>query len=90
MAHLEQNLFRYPSQVYEKEQSSIFIEEALNPALEVQAVCIQIKKLVLEEGYCYRDIAVVTGDLETYGDYFEREALIYDIPVFLDRTRGFC
>ncbi len=88
MAHLEQNLFRYPSQVYEKEQSSIFIEEALNPALEVQAVCIQIKKLVLEEGYCYRDIAVVTGDLETYGDYFEREALIYDIPVFLDRTRG--
>lgn len=88
MAHLEQNLFRYPPKVYDKEQSSIFIEEALNPALEVQAVCIQIKKLVLEEGYCYRDIAVVTGDLETYGDYFEREALIYDIPVFLDRTRG--
>ncbi len=88
MAHLEQNLFRYPPKVYDKEQSSIFIEEVLNPALEVQAVCIQIKKLVLEEGYCYRDIAVVTGDLETYGDYFEREALIYDIPVFLDRTRG--
>ncbi len=88
MAHLEQNLFRYPPKVYDKEQSSIFIEEALNPALEVQAVCVQIKKLVLEEGYCYRDIAVVTGDLETYGDYFEREALIYDIPVFLDRTRG--
>ncbi len=88
MAHLEQNLFRYPPQVYDEKQSSIFIEEALNPALEVQAVCIQIKKLVLEEGYCYRDIAVVTGDLETYGDYFEREALIYDIPIFLDRTRG--
>lgn len=88
MAHLEQNLFRYPARVYEKEQKSIYIEEALNPAMEVRAVSIQIKKLVLEEGYCYRDIAVVTGDLETYGDYFEREALIYDIPVFLDRTRG--
>ncbi len=37
-------------------------------------MCIQIKKLVLEEGYCYRDIAVVAGDLETYADYFEREA----------------
>lgn len=88
MAHLEQNLFRYPVQIYNKEQNSICIGEGPNPAMEVRAVCIQIKKLVLEEGYCYRDIAVVTGDLETYGDYFEREALIYDIPIFLDRTRG--
>lgn len=30
----------------------------------------------------------MTGDLETYGDYFEREALIYNLPVFVDRTRG--
>ena len=88
MAHLEQNLFRYPMQIYEKEQNNIYIWEALNPAIEVRQVSIQIKKLVLEEGYNYRDIAVVTGDLETYGDYFEREALIYEIPVFLDRTRG--
>lgn len=88
MAHLEQNLFRYPMQVYEEEQRNIYIREALNPAMEVRQVSIQIKKLVLEEGYSYRDIAVVTGDLETYEDYFEREALVYDIPVFLDRTRG--
>lgn len=88
MAHLEQNLFRYPMQSYEEEQNNIYIREALNPAMEVRQVSIQIKKLVLEEGYSYRDIAVVTGDLETYGDYFEREALVYDIPVFLDRTRG--
>ncbi len=92
LAHLEQNLFRYPWKVYDEEaataSSSIHIAETLNPAGEVQQVCIRIKKLVLEEGYCYRDIAVVTGDLETYGDYFEREALVYDIPFFIDRTRG--
>lgn len=94
LAHLEQKLFRYPLKSYEtgdmqkEEASSVSIMEALNPAVEVQKVCIQIKKLVLEEGYCYRDIAVVTGDLETYGDYFEREALTYDLPVFVDRTRG--
>lgn len=88
LAHLEQNLFRYPSVPYEDNVNSICLREAVNPAAEVQQTCIQIKKLVLEEGYSYRDIAVVTGDLETYADYFEREGLIYDIPFFLDRTRS--
>ncbi|MDE7251277.1 MAG: helicase-exonuclease AddAB subunit AddB, partial [Lachnospiraceae bacterium] len=88
LAHLEQNLFRYPSVPYEDSVNSICLREAVNPAAEVQQTCIQIKKLVLEEEYSYRDIAVVTGDLETYADYFEREGLIYDIPFFLDRTRS--
>lgn len=88
MAHLEQCLFRYPVKAFEEEQSNIYLAEALNPAMEVRQASIQIKKLVLEEGYSYRDIAVVVGDLETYGDYFEREALVYDIPIFMDRTRG--
>lgn len=89
MAHLEKQLFRYPMQPYEGTgKGSLRMMEALNPAREVRQVCVQIKKLVLEEGYSYRDIAVVTGDLETYADYFEREGLIFDIPVFLDRTRG--
>ncbi|MCM1135354.1 MAG: PD-(D/E)XK nuclease family protein [Clostridium sp.] len=89
MAHLEQNLFRYSVKPYRQETlQSLRMMEALNPAEEVRQVSIQIKKLVLEEGYCYRDIAVVTGDLDTYASYFERESLIYDIPVFMDRTRG--
>ncbi len=89
MAHLEKQLFRYPIQPYVKKGGdSIHMMEALNPAKEVRKVCIQIKRLVLEEGYSYRDIAIVAGDLETYADYFEREGLIYDIPIFLDRTRG--
>ncbi len=89
MAHLEKHLFRYPAEPYTGEcNGSICMMEALNPAKEVRRVCVQIKKLVLEEGYCYRDIAVVTGDLGTYGDYFEREGLNFDIPIFLDRTRG--
>ncbi|RKI93229.1 helicase-exonuclease AddAB subunit AddB [Parablautia intestinalis] len=89
MAHLEKQLFRYPMQPYAgSEKGCIRMMEALNPAKEVRQVCVQIKKLVLEEGYSYRDIAVVTGDLETYAGYFERDGLLFDIPVFLDRTRG--
>ena len=90
LAHLEQNLFRYPAAAWREKgkEHEIQITEAVNPAQEVKEVCIQIKKLVLEEGYSYRDIAVVTGNLETYGDYLEREAKMYDIPFFMDRTRG--
>lgn len=90
LAHLEQNLFRYPAAVCREnvKENEIQIMEAVNPAQEVKEACIRIKKLVLEEGYSYRDIAVVTGNLETYGDYLEREAKMYDIPFFMDRTRG--
>ena len=92
LAHLERQLFRYPLKPYEESQKdsipAIQIREAMSPAGEVRGACILIKKLVLEQNYSYRDIAVVTGELETYGDFFEREAATYDIPVFIDRTRG--
>lgn len=89
MARLEQRLFRYPAVAFdERKPEHIHIWETINPAEEVRQVCIRIKEMVLEEGYSYRDIAVVCGDLETYADYFEREGLIYDIPFFLDKTRG--
>lgn len=92
LAHLEKQLFRYPLKPYEEPQQdsvpAIQIREAMSPAQEVRGACILIKKLVLEQNYSYRDIAVVTGELETYGDFFEREAATYDIPVFIDRTRG--
>ena len=92
LAHLEKQLFRYPLKPYEESQKdsipAIQIREAMSPAGEVRGACILIKKLVLEQNYSYRDIAVVTGEPETYGDFFEREAATYDIPVFIDRTRG--
>lgn len=92
LAHLEKQLFRYPLKPYEESQKdsipAIQIREAMSPAGEVRGACILIKRLVLEQNYSYRDIAVVTGELETYGDFFEREAATYDIPVFIDRTRG--
>ena len=89
MAHLEKHLFRYPVQVFgEGQPEHIHMMEALSPADEVRQVCVRIKEMVLEEGYSYRDIAVVSGDLETYGDYFEREGRTFEIPFFIDKTRG--
>ncbi len=88
MAHLEKNLFRYPEQVYEEENRAIALWEATTVAEEVRQVCVRVKELVLAEGFSYRDIAVVTGDLSTYAGYMEREAKKYEIPLFVDQTSG--
>lgn len=40
------------------------------------------------KGLHYRDIAVVTGDMEAYGSLVEEEFAKFGIPIYLDHTRG--
>ncbi len=86
LSHLERELFRYPYQVFLEEQDSIHIFEASNPREELRQVCLKIRQLVRENSYSYRDIAVVTGDLERYGFLAQEEFPRFGIPFFLDRT----
>ncbi len=39
-------------------------------------------------GLHFRDIAVVTGSMETYGNDIEEEFARFGIPVYMDKTRG--
>lgn len=86
LAHLEQQLFRYPSKAYEGELEKLHMFEASNPKEELRQVCLAIKKLIRTEGYCYRDIAVVTGDIERYGFLAKEQFEKFEIPYFLDQT----
>lgn len=86
--HLEQSIFRYPARAYEERQDSIGIYEASTPKEEVRQTGILMEKLVREEGYCYRDFAVVAGDLEAYAEHVETEFAHLGIPCYVDRTRG--
>ena len=88
MAFLESNLFRYNRNVYEKEQQAISVWEADSLVGEVQRVCLEMKNLVREDGLCYRDMAVVTGDLERYAALLQTEFERYHIPFFLDQNRS--
>lgn len=85
--HLERNLFRYPSYSYHSKTNVINSICGANPAEEIEAVLRQIQFLLKEKGFRYRDIAIVTGDLESYGEIakhcFERA----DVPLFLDRNK---
>lgn len=86
LSHLERELFRYPYREFRSGQDSIRIFEASNPREEIRQVCLKIRRLVREENYCFRDIAVVTGDLERYGFIAEEEFSRLGIPFFMDRT----
>lgn len=88
LTHLEKNLFRYPLVPYTEKCQNIASFAGENVRTEVDEVCLRILKLIREEGYAYRDIAIVSGSLEAYGDLFERRFNELGIPCFVDRTRG--
>ena len=83
---LERNIFRFgKKEPFRGDQKEIRLLEAQDPAAEMRAVAEQILRMVREEGYRWRDFAVVTGDLENTGgiaaDIFEQAG----IPYFLDQ-----
>lgn len=88
LAHLERTLFRYPVKAYDKPQSSVHLFAASTVREEVRQTAITLRRLVREKGYCYRDIAVVAGDLEVYAELVEAEFSLLGIPCYVDRTRG--
>lgn len=88
LAHLEHNLFRYPYEGYEPEQEDITIHITKDANDEVAFVAREIKRLVREEGFRYREMAVVTGDIEQYGRIAKRSFALSKIPCFIDYKKG--
>lgn len=88
LMYLEQNLFRYGRKPYEKPTEEIELWEAINPLEEMRGVSRRISRLVRQEGFRYGDIAVITGDLDTYGNYGEQVFRQTDIPCFVDRKHS--
>ncbi len=87
LAHMENNLFRHPAVVFDGDiADQIRLIETDTIREEVRQICIQIRRLVLEEGYEYRQISVICGDLPTYGELFEQIGARYHIPMYVDKT----
>lgn len=55
-----------------------------NPRQELHFIAKEIKRLVREKSYRYKDIAIVCGDVEMYGNYANEIFDTYQIPLFLD------
>lgn len=84
---LEKNLFDYRRCTYNEETDDIKVYELNNPVRESEFIGLEINRLVREKGYRYRDIAVVTGDIEGYCHNIEQAFRYYGIPCFIDSKR---
>ena len=87
LTHLEKNIFRYPYKAYVDEANNISVTSYDNPRKELMGIASQIKRLVVDEGYRYKDIAVISGEMENIIGYVEQLFPMYDIPYFLDYSR---
>lgn len=85
---LEKNLFRYPYKSYNKKQNNISIHMAKNPNQEIEFIAREILKLVREKNYRFKDIAVVSGDIECYSNIIDKIFDKNNIPCFTDNKRS--
>ncbi|MDD6572618.1 MAG: PD-(D/E)XK nuclease family protein [Thermoflexaceae bacterium] len=88
LAFLEKNIFRYGNARFMGEDDSIQIFEGNMPKNEIAFAVGEIKRLIMEKGYHYRDFAIVSADIETYGELAVNILSQNDIPSFLDYKRN--
>ncbi len=91
--HLRKHLFRYPAVPYEeksgrKAEKAVRIRCLPNPHEEAEWLKAEILRLAQEEGYRYREIGVIAGDLAAYGDVIRHELTEAGIPIFLDLRKS--
>lgn len=58
---------------------------AENPKEEISHIAKEIRRLVVNGGYRYKDIQVVTRELNTYETLIEPIFKLHEIPLYLDR-----
>lgn len=85
---LEKNVFRYPCKKYNGNVENIKVYDAANPKAEICYVANEILMLTRKKGIRYKDIAVVSTDMDTYKELADNIFLQNQIPVFVDYKRS--
>ena len=91
LMELERRLFRRSHREDSRVQHpapGIRLVSASDPRTEIAFVAREICRMVREEGLRYRDFAIVTGDLESYGMYVRETFSEAEIPFFIDEKRS--
>ena len=85
---LRGNILRYSHESSDIAPARISMTFCANPADEADFLAEKIRELVRDGSCRYRDIAVVTGDLQTYLPYLEKRFAEADIPFFSDKRKS--
>lgn len=68
--------------------AAVSIYKATQPEMEITYLAGQIRRLVAEEGYRYRDVHITTNQPQVYFPLIERVFKQYEIPVFIDERKA--
>lgn len=85
---LERNLFRYSADRYAGIPEDISIHSLKQPEHEVNFVIQKILWLRENSNCRYRDIAVITGDMEIYGTLAREAFEKANLPYFIDQKKS--
>lgn len=88
LSFLEKNIFRYTGEVYDKNTENIKIYAASTAKDEINYAVGEIIRITRFEGYHYRDIAIVTGDMGSYGKLAGNICEQNNIPCFVDHKKS--
>ncbi|MCR5186469.1 MAG: exodeoxyribonuclease V subunit gamma [Clostridia bacterium] len=86
LLYLEKNLYSYAAK-YDGEVENIQIFFANNPYSELEYIGKQITQLV-KAGYRYRDIGIISEELEKYSEDAKSIFRKYEIPLFVDEKKS--
>ena len=88
---LQQNLYSSKikqSTKYEENVENIKLFLARNQYSEVENVAKNISKLIRNNNYKYKEISIITKNIDTYANLVRAIFNKYDIPVFIDEKRS--
>lgn len=84
LKHLEENLYKNKPEIYKKENTNIKLFLATNPYSEIEYIAKQVVKLVRDENYNYKDIYIITKNVEEISSMAKAIFAKYNIPIYMD------
>lgn len=87
LKHLEENIYSNIYKKYDTENKDIKLFLAMNPYSEIENVANKIIENVRDKGYRYKEIGIITKDIDTYSGLIKAIFSKYDIPVYIDEKK---
>lgn len=85
---LEENIFQNKKSFTENKPQNINLYSAQNKYDEVNFVCNKIKELIINHGYRFKDIAIITRNTDTYKGVLDVSLEKFDIPYFMEKKES--
>lgn len=87
LKYLSENLYSIKNEKYIEKPKDIKLFLANNSYSEIENIANNIIELVRDEGYKYKDISIITKEIDEYSSLIKSIFHKYNIPVFIDEKK---